>query len=68
MAGECDTNFDNEDIKQPEKIEKKPENVRDEDLLQDILINTRPKKKTSKTDPLAEVLNVSMEFHLNILI
>jgi len=68
MAGECDTNFDNEDIKQPEKIETKTENVKDEDLLKDILINTRPKKKTSKIDPLAEVLNVSIEFHLNVLI
>lgn len=68
MAGECDTNFDNEDIKQPEKIEKKPENVRDENLLEDILINSHPKNKINKTDPLAEVLNVSMEFHLIVLI
>ncbi|KAF0765438.1 ubiquitin-protein ligase E3A isoform X1 [Aphis craccivora] len=60
MAGECDTNFDNEDIKQPEKIETKTENVKDEDLLKDILINTRPKKKTSKIDPLAEVLNINI--------
>jgi len=68
MAGECDTNFDNEDIKQHEKIEKKPENVRDENLLEDILINSHPKNKINKTDPLAEVLNVSMEFNLNVLI
>lgn len=68
MAGECDTNFDNEDIKQPEKIEKKPENVRDENLLEDILINSHPKNKINKTDPLAEVLNVSIEFYLNVLI
>jgi len=68
MAGECDTNVDNEDIKQPEKIEKKPENVRDENLLEDILINSHPKNKINKIDPLAEILNVSMKLNLNVLI
>lgn len=68
MAGECDRNIAKEDTKQPDKIEKKPENVRDENLLEDILINSHPKSKINKTDPLAEILNVSLKFHLNILI
>jgi len=61
MAGECDRNVDKEDTKQPEQIEKKPENVRDENLLEDILINSHPKSKI-KTDPLADILNVSLKF------
>jgi len=64
MAGECDRNVDKEDTKQPEQIEKKPENVRDENLLEDILINSHPKSKINKTDPLADMLNVSMDFIL----
>jgi len=62
MAGECDRNVDKEDTKQPEQIEKKPENVRDENLLEDILINSHPKSKINKTDPLADMLNVSLDF------
>jgi len=62
MAGECDRNVDKEDTKQPEQMEKKPENVRDENLLEDILINSHPKSKINKTDPLAEILNVILDF------
>lgn len=62
MAGECDRNVDKEDTKQPEQMEKKPENVRDENLLEDILINSHPKSKINKTDPLADILNVSLNF------
>lgn len=62
MAGECDRNVDKEDTKQPEQIEKKPENVRDENLLEDILINSHPKSKINKTDPLADILNVNLNF------
>jgi len=61
MAGECDRNVDKEDTKQPEQIDKKPENVRDENLLEDILINSHPKSKINKTDPLADMLNVSLD-------
>lgn len=68
MAGQCDENINREDIKQPEQMEIKPENVRDENLLEDILVNPYPKIKMNKTDPLAAILNVSIKFHLNILI
>jgi len=61
MAGECDKYVDREEIKPLEKTEKKPEDIRDENLLEDILINTHPKSKTNKTDPLAEMLNVSIK-------
>lgn len=57
MAGECDRNV--EQIKPPEKI---TENIRDENLLEDILVNPHPKSKINKTDPLAEMLNVSTVF------
>ncbi|KAL4089713.1 hypothetical protein QTP88_024689 [Uroleucon formosanum] len=60
MAGECDRNVDKEDTKQPEQMEKKPENVRDENLLEDILINSHPKSKINKTDPLADILNINI--------
>lgn len=66
MAGECDKEVDREEIKQPDKLEKKPEIVRDENLLEDILINPHPKSKINKTDPLAEMLNVSIKFNRNI--
>lgn len=62
MAGECDKEVDREEMKPLEKTEKKSENVRDENLLEDILINTHPKNKTNKTDPLAEMLNVSIQY------
>lgn len=62
MAGECDKEVDREEIKSLEKTEKKSENVRDENLLEDILINTHPKNKTNKTDPLAEILNVNIKY------
>jgi len=68
MAGECDRNVEKQDTKQPDKTDKKPENIRDENLLEDILINSHPKSKINKTDPLAEILNVSLKFHLNNLI
>lgn len=63
MAGECDKDMDRQEIKPSEKIEKKPEEVRDENLLEDILINSHPKSsKSSKADSLAKILNVSTYF------
>lgn len=60
LAGECDREVKKDDeIKAAEKTEKKFEDVRDENLLEDILVNPHPKSKTNKTDPLAEMLNVS---------
>lgn len=55
MAGECDRDVDKEEIKTTEKTE----NIRDENLLEEILVNPHPKSKTVKTDSLAEMLNVS---------
>lgn len=60
MAGECDDYCDRDEIQLPEKTEKKSDSVRDENLLEDILVNTHPKNKINKTDPLAELLNVSL--------
>lgn len=62
MAGECDKDVAKEEIKPAEKTEKKYENVRDENLLEDILVNPHPKNKTNKSDPLADMLNVSLEY------
>lgn len=53
MAGECDRN-----VEQIIPTEKRIENVRDENLLEDILVNPHPKSKINKIDPLAEMLNV----------
>jgi len=58
MAGECDRDVDREEVKTSEKTE----DVRDENLLEDILVNPNPKSKTNKTDPLAEMLNVNLLF------
>jgi len=58
MAGECDKDVHREEIKPPEKTEKTSEDIRDENLLDDILVNPHPKVKTNKTDSLAEILNV----------
>lgn len=63
MAGECDKDVDREEIKPNEKIEKKPEDIRDENLLEDILVNPHPKIKTIKTDSLADILNVSTKLY-----
>lgn len=63
MAGECDKDGEREEIHQPVKTEKKTEDVvRDENLLEDILVNPNPKTKTHKTDPLAKMLNVSTTY------
>lgn len=60
MAGECDKDTtDLEEINSPQKIEKKTDNIEDDNLLEDILINSNPKNKPIKTDPLAEILSVS---------
>lgn len=60
MAGECDDYYDRDEIQLPEKTEKKTDNDRDDNLLEDILVNPHPKNKINKTDPLAELLNVSL--------
>jgi len=62
MAGECDNDIDQSEIKLPEIIEKKNNDVRDENLLEDILVNSHPNNKINKADPLAEILNVSSTF------
>lgn len=59
MAGECDKDTDRQEIKPPEKTEE----IRDENLLEDILINPHPKSsKPNKADSLAEILNVNTFF------
>lgn len=60
MAGECDRDVDKEVIKPAENTE----DIRDENLLEDILVNPHPKNKINKTDTLAEILNVSVQFNL----
>lgn len=63
MAGECDKDTDRQEIKPSEKTEKKTEEIRDENLLEDILINPHPKSsKPNKADSLAEILNVNTIF------
>lgn len=60
MAGECDNDINKEEIKSEKKFPI--DVVRDENLLEDILVNPHPKNKTNKNDPLAELLNVSLKF------
>lgn len=59
MAGECDEGVDREEIKPTVKTDKNYDDVRDDNLLEDILVNPHPKNKTNKTDSLADILNVS---------
>jgi hypothetical protein len=61
MAGECDKDVIREEIKPTDKTEKKSDDIRDENLLEDILVNQHPhsKNKIYKTDSLADILNVS---------
>lgn len=61
MAGECDDYFDKDEMKPPDNAGKTSEDIRDDNLLEDILVNPHPKNKTYKADPLAQLLNVSLE-------
>lgn len=58
MAGECDNEVNKEEIQLEKKLPM--DVVRDENLLEDILVNPHPKSKTNKIDPLTEILNVSI--------
>lgn len=58
MAGECDQPTNKTEVKPVGKTEKRTEEIRDENLLEDILVNPNPKSKTNKIDPLAQILNV----------
>lgn len=59
MAGECDNDVYREEIKPTARTENKSDDIRDENLLEDIFVNSHPKNKTNKTDSLADILNVS---------
>ncbi|XP_025409259.1 ubiquitin-protein ligase E3A isoform X3 [Sipha flava] len=62
MAGECDKDVIREEIKPTDKTEKKSDDIRDENLLEDILVNQHPhsKNKIYKTDSLADILNINI--------